>query len=32
MAGKFVWRQFNQINLSDMFFDSLKKDYTEFTT
>ena len=32
MAGNFVWRQFNQINLSDMFFDSLKKDYPEFTT
>ena len=32
MAGKFEYRPFSQIDLSDPFFDSLKQDYEEFAT
>lgn len=31
MAGKFVWQKFNDVNLDDVFFDSLKTDYPEFS-
>lgn len=31
MAGKFKWEKFNNVNLNDSFFDSLKNDYPEFT-
>lgn len=27
---KFTWKKFNEININDTFFDSLKSDYTEF--
>ena len=30
MPGKFKWRPFNKIDISDVFFDSLKDDYPEF--
>ena len=30
MAGKFLWKEFSNIDLSDHFFDSLKADYVEF--
>lgn len=30
MAGKFLWKEFSNIDLSDQFFDSLKADYVEF--
>lgn len=30
MAGKFQWRKFADVDISDSFFDSLKKDYVEF--
>lgn len=30
MSGKFQWKKFNQVNLKDSFFDSLKNDYPEF--
>ncbi|TEB05663.1 hypothetical protein Psch_02704 [Pelotomaculum schinkii] len=32
MAGKFEWRKFSEVDLRDVFFDSLKSDYEEFTT
>lgn len=32
MAGKFEYRLFRDIDLSDPFFDSLKRDYPEFET
>lgn len=31
MAGKFKWEKFSNVDLNDSFFDSLKKDYPEFT-
>lgn len=31
MAGKFDWKKFNDVNINDNFFDSLKNDYPEFT-
>ena len=30
MAGRFIWRRFDEIDLSDAFFDPLKADYPEF--
>lgn len=30
MPGKFEYKMFSQINLNDLFFDSLKRDYPEF--
>lgn len=30
MAGKFKWEKFSNVNLNDVFFDSLKSDYPEF--
>lgn len=30
MSGKFQWRRFTDVDISDSFFDSLKKDYAEF--
>lgn len=30
MAGKFQWRKFADVDISDSFFDTLKKDYKEF--
>lgn len=30
MAGLFQWKQFQNIDLNDSFFDSLKEDYVEF--
>lgn len=32
MAGRFEWKRFSEINVSDPFFDSLKADYPEFAT
>ncbi len=32
MSEKFLYKPFNEIDLNDTFFDSLKKDYTEFST
>lgn len=31
MAGKFKWSSFQDVDLSDMFFESLKSDYPEFS-
>lgn len=31
MSEKFLYQQFTEINLDDKFFDSLKKDYKEFS-
>jgi len=31
MGGKFEWHKFSEVDLSDVFFDSLKEDYSEFT-
>ena len=31
MGGKFQWKKFEDINIEDPFFDSLKNDYEEFT-
>lgn len=31
MAGKFEWKPFATIDINDPFFDSLKKDYPEFS-
>ena len=31
MSGKFNLKKFSEINIKDSFFDSLKKDYEEFT-
>lgn len=30
MSGKFSWKKFKEIDLSDSFFDTLKDDYPEF--
>ena len=30
MAGKFAWKLFSEIDITDPFFDTLKKDYPEF--
>lgn len=30
MVGKFSWMRFGDVNLEDVFFDSLKQDYPEF--
>ncbi len=30
MRGKFQWKKFQDVNLEDSFFDSLKSDYPEF--
>lgn len=30
MVGKFEWKKFSEVNLSDSFFNSLKLDYEEF--
>lgn len=30
MSEEFLYKQFNEININDTFFDSLKKDYMEF--
>lgn len=32
MGGKFEWHKFSEVDLSDAFFDSLKEDYSEFTS
>ena len=31
MAGKFKWTSFSDVDLNDVFFDSLKEDYPEFS-
>ena len=30
MPGKFQWKKFSEVDLSDSFFDTLKEDYPEF--
>ena len=30
MAEKFEWKKFTEVDINDPFFDSLKRDYTEF--
>jgi len=32
VGGKFEWHKFSEVDLSDAFFDSLKEDYSEFTS
>lgn len=31
MKGKFRWKKFRDVDLSDPFFDPLKEDYLEFS-
>jgi hypothetical protein len=31
MPGKFVWKKFAKVDVNDIFFESLKSDYAEFT-
>ena len=31
MSERFILKKFKDINLNDAFFDTLKKDYIEFT-
>ena len=31
MSGKFVWKKFAEVDVNDVFFESLKADYVEFT-
>jgi hypothetical protein len=31
MPGKFVWKKFAEVDVNDIFFESLKGDYAEFT-
>jgi hypothetical protein len=31
MSGKFVWKKFSEVDVNDIFFESLKEDYADFT-